>query len=83
MFYSSRSAFLQLISDPYGISNLDYQSFLDFWMDECQAYKKIPEDRFSIDALEGVNIGEVATTQGTFLKDLDLFDPVELAMTLG
>ncbi|KAG1858640.1 hypothetical protein C8R48DRAFT_264054 [Suillus tomentosus] len=64
MFYSSRLAFLQLISGPYGISNLEYQSFLDFLMDECQAYKKISDDRFSIDALEGVSIGEVATIQG-------------------
>ncbi|KAG1791916.1 uncharacterized protein HD556DRAFT_1240043 [Suillus plorans] len=50
MFHSSRSAFLQLPSIPYGISNLEYQSFLDFLMDERQAYKKIPDDRFSIDA---------------------------------
>lgn len=43
-------------------------------------YPSIVDEVFG---LKGVNIGEVDTTQGTFFKDLDLFDPVELAMTLG
>ncbi|KAG2139356.1 hypothetical protein DEU56DRAFT_980346 [Suillus clintonianus] len=71
----------ELPSGPHGTSNLDYQSFFDFLMNEHQAYENIPADRFNIDALKGVNIGEVATTQGAFLKNLDLFDPVEFGIS--
>ncbi|KAG1732311.1 hypothetical protein EDB19DRAFT_1912149 [Suillus lakei] len=71
----------ELPSGPHGASNLDYQSFFDFLMNEHQAYEKIPDDRFNIDALKGVNIGEVAATQGAFLKDLDLFDPIEFGIS--
>ncbi|KAG2115628.1 hypothetical protein DEU56DRAFT_932582 [Suillus clintonianus] len=71
----------ELPSGPHGTSNLDYQSFFDFLMNEHQAYEKIPEDRFNIDALKGVNIGEVAATHGAFLKDLDLFDPIEFGIS--
>ncbi|KAG2335837.1 hypothetical protein BDR05DRAFT_920591 [Suillus weaverae] len=50
-------------------------------MNEYEAYEKIPGDRFNIDALKGINIGEVATTHGAFLKDLDLFDHIEFGIS--
>ncbi|KAG1903015.1 thiolase-like protein, partial [Suillus fuscotomentosus] len=70
----------ELPSGPRGTSNLDYPSFFDFLMNECEAYEKIPGDRFNIDAC-GVNIDEVAATHGTFLKDLDLFDHIEFGIS--
>ncbi|KAG2119200.1 hypothetical protein DEU56DRAFT_137340 [Suillus clintonianus] len=65
----------------HGTSNLDYTSFFDFLMNERQAYEKIPGDRFNIDALKGVNIGEVADSHGAFLKDLDLCDHIEFGIS--
>ncbi|KAG1725077.1 acyl transferase domain-containing protein [Suillus paluster] len=71
----------ELPSGPHGTNNLDYPSLFDFLMNEHQAYENIPTDRFNIDALKGVNIGEVAATQGAFLKDLDLFDHIEFGIS--
>ncbi|KAG2142363.1 hypothetical protein DEU56DRAFT_979550 [Suillus clintonianus] len=71
----------ELPSGPHGTSNLDYASFFDFLVNEHQAYEKIPSDRFNIDALKGVNIGEVSAAQGAFLKDLDLFDHIEFGIS--
>ncbi|KAG1766333.1 hypothetical protein EV702DRAFT_1150480 [Suillus placidus] len=71
----------ELPSGLHGIGNLDYSSFFDFLMNEHQAYEKIPGDRFNIDVLNGVNIGEVSTTHGAFLKDLDLFDHIEFGIS--
>ncbi|OJA18266.1 hypothetical protein AZE42_05820 [Rhizopogon vesiculosus] len=70
-----------LPSGPHGTENLDYQSFFDFLINEHQAYEKIPSDRFNIDSVEGVNVGEVAVTHGAFLKDLDLFDHIEFGIS--
>jgi hypothetical protein len=39
-----------------------------------QRYLSIVDGVRSLDH-EGVSIGEVSATQGTFLKDLELFDP--------
>ncbi|KAG1902324.1 uncharacterized protein F5891DRAFT_1127654 [Suillus fuscotomentosus] len=71
----------ELPSGPHGSNNLDYLSLFDFLMNEHQAYEKIPGDRFNIDALNGVNIGQVAATHGAFLKDLDLFDHIEFGIS--
>ncbi|KAG2030868.1 hypothetical protein BDR03DRAFT_973938 [Suillus americanus] len=71
----------ELPSGPHRTGNLDYQSFFDFLMNEYESYEKIPGDRFNIDALKGINIGEVAATHGAFLKDLDLFDHIEFGIS--
>ncbi|KAG2097390.1 hypothetical protein BD769DRAFT_246669 [Suillus cothurnatus] len=71
----------ELPSGPHATGNLDYQSFFGFLMNEHESYEKIPGDRFNIDALKGINIGEVAATHGAFLKDLDLFDHIEFGVS--
>ncbi|KAG1768503.1 hypothetical protein EDD22DRAFT_232645 [Suillus occidentalis] len=63
----------ELSSGPHGTSNLNYQLFPGFLIDERQGCEKIPDDRFNIDVLdyEGVIVGEVSVNTS---RVLGLFD---------
>ncbi|KDQ18683.1 hypothetical protein BOTBODRAFT_154644 [Botryobasidium botryosum FD-172 SS1] len=70
-----------LPSGEYSESNLDTDAFWDFLMNKGQAYEKIPQDRFNIDAWKGNTLGAIRTTRGAFLKNATSFDHVELGVS--
>ncbi|TFK80433.1 hypothetical protein K466DRAFT_605341, partial [Polyporus arcularius HHB13444] len=71
----------QLPSGDFANHDLDYTSFLDFLMQQGEAYENIPQSRFNTQFLRGHSVGKVATGVGAFLKDVDLFDHLEFGMT--
>ncbi|THU95611.1 hypothetical protein K435DRAFT_859397 [Dendrothele bispora CBS 962.96] len=62
--------------------NLDHASFFEFLLKSGQSYTKIPGNRFNVDAWLGPNTGQISTQNGSFLKDIELFDNVEFGVSL-
>ncbi|KAJ6465896.1 putative polyketide synthase [Mycena vitilis] len=71
----------ELPSGPYSMKNLDHTAFFQFLLDKGQAYEKAPSERFDIDACHGDSLGQVHVQNGSFLKDIDLFDNVEFGIS--
>ncbi|KAF9553112.1 hypothetical protein CPC08DRAFT_822512 [Agrocybe pediades] len=71
----------ELPSGSYSKANFNHDAFFQFLLNKGDAYQKMPGDRFDIDSFRGENLGQVVTDQGSFLKDVTLFDYVEFGMT--
>ncbi|KAK7042171.1 hypothetical protein R3P38DRAFT_307459 [Favolaschia claudopus] len=70
-----------LPSGTYSDANLDHSSFFEFLLNAGEAYEGIPATRFDIKAWKGYGLGQVAVEKGSFLKDIDLFDPIEFGVS--
>ncbi|KAJ7799753.1 hypothetical protein B0H14DRAFT_3491310 [Mycena olivaceomarginata] len=71
----------ELPSGEHSTSNLNHEAFHEFLMEGKDAYGKIPGERMNIDAWEGQGLGQIKTTRGAFLKNIDLFDTTEFGIT--
>ncbi|KAI0749982.1 hypothetical protein C8Q80DRAFT_660233 [Daedaleopsis nitida] len=71
----------QLPSGKWADADLDYQSFFDFLLDKGEAYEPIPTSRFNIEKIKGRATGQVLADTGAFLKDVEMFDHMELGVT--
>ncbi|EIN05353.1 polyketide synthase [Punctularia strigosozonata HHB-11173 SS5] len=71
----------ELPSGSAAEDNLSHDEFFRFLMQRCDAYEKIPQSRFNVDAWKGRGLGKIITDTGTFLKDVDLFDHLEFGIT--
>ncbi|KAH9934268.1 putative polyketide synthase [Fomitopsis serialis] len=69
----------ELPSGKWSESNFDYISFYEFLLQGGEAYERIPLERFNVQT--GRASGQVVTDSGAFLKNIDLFDPVEFGIT--
>ncbi|KAH7906790.1 hypothetical protein BJ138DRAFT_1071251 [Hygrophoropsis aurantiaca] len=72
----------ELPSGLYSRKNLGYKEFFEFLLNKGQAYESIPSDRFNSDSWSGKAPGLVVATQGSFLKDTGMFDPVEFGISV-
>ncbi|KAL6304755.1 hypothetical protein BKA93DRAFT_261672 [Sparassis latifolia] len=71
----------ELPSGSYSESNLDHESFYEFLMNRGQSYERLPSSRFNIDAWKGNGLAEIHVDQGSFLKEIDMFDNVEFGIS--
>ncbi|KAF9468229.1 hypothetical protein BDZ94DRAFT_1294300 [Collybia nuda] len=72
---------LELPSGGWSEENLDHNSFFQFLLDKAESYTKIPVERFNIDTWHGKGIGQINVDQGSFLKNIDLFDNIEFGVS--
>ncbi|KAH8835100.1 polyketide synthase [Flagelloscypha sp. PMI_526] len=68
-------------SGRHSHKNLNHDEFYDFILNKLDSYEKVPTERFNIDAWTGEGPGKVCTDQGTFLKDVTSFDPLEFGIS--
>ncbi|KAL6298480.1 hypothetical protein BKA93DRAFT_830667 [Sparassis latifolia] len=71
----------ELPSGSYLNANLDHESFYQFLIDRGQSYERLPSSRFNINAWKGNGLAEIHVDQGSFLKDIDMFDNVEFGIS--
>ncbi|KAF5371761.1 hypothetical protein D9758_003565 [Tetrapyrgos nigripes] len=71
----------ELPSGTESVVNLDYNEFIQFLLNGKESYERIPEERFSIDQWKGSQPGRIPAENGSFLKDIDLFDHIEFGIT--
>ncbi|GBE89888.1 putative polyketide synthase [Sparassis crispa] len=64
----------ELPSGSYSTDNLDHESFFKFLMTREQSYERLPSSRFNIDSWKGNGPAEIHVDQGSFLKDIEMFD---------
>ncbi|KAH9934350.1 uncharacterized protein B0H18DRAFT_1188403 [Fomitopsis serialis] len=62
-------------------TNLDYRRFNKFLLDGAKSYVRIPKDRLNIDSWQGHGLGRIATSHGSFLKNVESFDHVEFGIS--
>ncbi|KIY47770.1 hypothetical protein FISHEDRAFT_44661, partial [Fistulina hepatica ATCC 64428] len=72
----------ELPSGTHAEHNLSHTEFYKFLLEKKQSYEIIPLDRFKASAWRGSNLGEIITDKGSFLKDIDCFDHVELGVSM-
>ncbi|KDR76791.1 hypothetical protein GALMADRAFT_156160 [Galerina marginata CBS 339.88] len=72
---------VELPSGIHQTENLDHDSFFQFLLDQKEAFELIPSERLNIEAWHGKHAGHIHTTNGAFLKNLDMFDNVEFGIS--
>ncbi|EGN91244.1 hypothetical protein SERLA73DRAFT_157585, partial [Serpula lacrymans var. lacrymans S7.3] len=71
----------ELPSGVYAEKNFDYKEFFEFLLNKGEAYEEIPTDRFDIRSWGGHAMGQVSTSHGSFLKEVDFFDHTEFGIS--
>ncbi|KAJ3729804.1 hypothetical protein C8R42DRAFT_637953 [Lentinula raphanica] len=71
----------EIPSGKHSKANFDHAEFYNFLLQHGEAYSEFPADRFNFKAWHGHYIGQINAEQGSFLKDIDLFDNVEFGIS--
>ncbi|KAJ3873157.1 putative polyketide synthase [Lentinula edodes] len=70
----------EIPSGKHSSTNLDHDNFYDFLKSKKQSYEDIPLERLNIKEWHGKGLGKIIASQGSFLKDIGLFDPAEFGI---
>ncbi|KAF5378437.1 hypothetical protein D9757_011142 [Collybiopsis confluens] len=71
----------ELPSGCHSSVNLGHKQFNDFLNAKKESYETIPAYRLNIAEWHGQGLGKIIASQGSFLKEIELFDPIELGIT--